>query len=338
MTPNNFQINIPNVIPSNAVGSNVSTGSLMNSFNQYLTNQQNIASQLQAASAPSEQEISARNALLNFDQSYRQGMNKIENKPIAMEFITGQQAALQRQAAIERQGLAETYQALSEDRKAKVDTLQNQWNLMSDLFNTGVSVAGKQFEMDKLQREAQKLDTSIVNLDNGNTILVDNQTGQIIKNFGGAGVGSGTTQDGVNGQSTYRQQTGQNILNYIDTALSQVKFGTAGFGSNLLAKVGGSGAKNLRSTLETLKGNIGFEALQAMREASKTGGALGQVAVQELTALQSILGSLDASQSRSQLIQNLNNIKMHYQNALGAINQANNPQQTSTDDPLGLFN
>ncbi len=334
-----FNIKVPREIPSQVLGSDVSMGDLSSLFNQYKTSQQAISDKLLTASAPSTAETNARNALINFDQSYRQGMDKIENKPIAMEFVTGQQAALERQAGITRQGLAETYSALSEDRKAQVDSLENQWSRLSDIFKTGVDTIKTQKEFDRLDKEAQKLDTSIITLDNGSTMLIDNQTGKVVKDFGGIKPVSGSS--GVAGQNLagYREQSATNVLNYVDTALSQIKLGTAGFGTDTLSKFGGTGAKNLRATLETVKGNIGFEALQAMREASKTGGALGSIAVQELTALQSVLGSLDASQSRSQLRQNLENIKAHYANAMKALNQADQTiSQPNENDPLGLFN
>jgi hypothetical protein len=50
-----------------------------------------------------------------------------------------------------------------------------------------------------------------------------------------------------------------------------------------------------------------------MRDASPTGGALGQVAIQELVALQSTVGSLDIQQSPAQLRKNLNKVKGHYE-------------------------
>jgi hypothetical protein len=49
-----------------------------------------------------------------------------------------------------------------------------------------------------------------------------------------------------------------------------------------------------------------------MRDASPTGGALGQVAVQELVALQSTVASLDAAQSPKQLREALDKIERHY--------------------------
>jgi hypothetical protein len=49
-----------------------------------------------------------------------------------------------------------------------------------------------------------------------------------------------------------------------------------------------------------------------MRDASPTGGALGQVAVKELDALQSSVSSLDLNQSSERIRNNLEQIKTHY--------------------------
>ena len=49
-----------------------------------------------------------------------------------------------------------------------------------------------------------------------------------------------------------------------------------------------------------------------MRDQSPTGGALGQVAVQEINALQATVSSLDQQQSPSQLKASLDKIDRHY--------------------------
>ncbi len=67
----------------------------------------------------------------------------------------------------------------------------------------------------------------------------------------------------------------------------------------------GTPAHNLEQTLTTIRANIGFDKLQAMREASPTGGALGQVSDFENTQLQAIYGSLAQSQSEPQFRYNL---------------------------------
>jgi len=67
----------------------------------------------------------------------------------------------------------------------------------------------------------------------------------------------------------------------------------------------GTSAYDLRRTIDTIRANIGFDKLQQMRMDSPTGGALGQVAVQELEMLQSVFGSMDQAQSPAQLKENL---------------------------------
>lgn len=79
-----------------------------------------------------------------------------------------------------------------------------------------------------------------------------------------------------------------------------------------LSLIGGTPANTLANRLATIKANVGFDRLQAMREASPTGGALGQVAVQELFSLQAAEGSLDQNQSPEELTKNLNAIEQHY--------------------------
>jgi hypothetical protein len=102
------------------------------------------------------------------------------------------------------------------------------------------------------------------------------------------------------------------IITTVDSALKKVGYSTSGVGS-VVAGVPGTTARDLKSELETVKANLGFAELQAMREASPTGGALGAIAVQELTALQSTVASLDQGQSPPQLQQSLKKIRGHLQ-------------------------
>lgn len=66
--------------------------------------------------------------------------------------------------------------------------------------------------------------------------------------------------------------------------------------------------RNYRAQLDTLKGNIIPAALTAMREASKTGGALGQVSDREGAWLGASLGALDMTQSPEQIVSQLKQI------------------------------
>lgn len=108
------------------------------------------------------------------------------------------------------------------------------------------------------------------------------------------------------------------LITKIDSALSKVGPTSTGLGSNLAA-IPGTKARNLQAELQTIKANLGFAELQAMRASSPTGGALGAIAVQELQALQSTLENLDQGQGEAQLRTNLDNLKKHFQNWRNAV-------------------
>jgi hypothetical protein len=67
----------------------------------------------------------------------------------------------------------------------------------------------------------------------------------------------------------------------------------------------GGQAADAQAMLENIKSKAGFIVLQAMRDASKTGGALGQVSDYENKILQNNLASLEQSQSLPQFKENL---------------------------------
>lgn len=76
--------------------------------------------------------------------------------------------------------------------------------------------------------------------------------------------------------------------------------------------VPGSPQGALARRLDTIRANVGFDKLQQMREASPTGGALGSVSERENTLLQSVLGSLDQSNTREELLYNLDRLEGVY--------------------------
>jgi len=98
-----------------------------------------------------------------------------------------------------------------------------------------------------------------------------------------------------------------------DADVTDAVFGISGKAASVIP---GTNRKSMESVLETIKANIGFDRLQQMREASPTGGALGQVAVQELVALQATLGNLSLDQEPEQTVKE---IEKHYDNMLQVI-------------------
>ena len=125
----------------------------------------------------------------------------------------------------------------------------------------------------------------------------------------------------------FKQTMGKVVIDKIDDVMGRVGGMTAGLGGRVLDGVPGTDAYDLKSDLETIKANFGFDRLQAMRDMSPTGGALGQVAVQELSALQASVANLDNAQSPKQLKDNLQKAKDHYNNWLSTLEENPNKKQ-----------
>lgn len=135
------------------------------------------------------------------------------------------------------------------------------------------------------------------------------QTGGMITLPDGTVIQTGPTQgDSARRRVESRGQRVQLIADKFDQAMGQVSPLSAGL-AGPTAIVPGTPAKNLAATIDTIRANIGFEELQAMRDASPTGGALGQVTEREIAFLQSVLGSLEQSQGHEQLRGNLGRAK-----------------------------
>jgi hypothetical protein len=117
-------------------------------------------------------------------------------------------------------------------------------------------------------------------------------------------------------------QKADTVIRKVDEALGQVGFSSTGLTGTVLGMVPGTKAYDLDKTVDTIKANLGFSELQAMREASPTGGALGQVAIQELAMLQSTVASLDKGQSEENLKRALAQVRQHFQNWKNAVQQA----------------
>jgi CheY-like chemotaxis protein len=114
---------------------------------------------------------------------------------------------------------------------------------------------------------------------------------------------------------------GQTVLRDINSAMKDInKAGSSAANialnrslqgkSGLLTEVFAtkSGAFQLGQDLMSIKSNVSIEQLQAMREASPTGGALGQVPVQQQEFLMSVLGGLQVTMKPERLQQNLNDL------------------------------
>lgn len=112
---------------------------------------------------------------------------------------------------------------------------------------------------------------------------------------------------GSTGPSPYAQERSTRTRDAATNLMNRVSKWTTGPGS-MLSGIPATDARDFAAALDTLKGNIAFNELAQMREASKTGGALGAVSDKEMRLLESTLGALDAGQSPAQFKQQLQQI------------------------------
>lgn len=109
------------------------------------------------------------------------------------------------------------------------------------------------------------------------------------------------------------------VLDKVTEALGQIGPTTSGLVGQIASSIGGTQAFDLASAVETIQANIGFDTLQAMRDASPTGGALGQVSEREISLLQSTVSSLKIGQRPETLKKNLEEVATHYKNWLATV-------------------
>lgn len=134
-----------------------------------------------------------------------------------------------------------------------------------------------------------------------------------------------------------RQQKSDIVTQDIDRALTKVnenpRTTTGAFGS-VLSQVPGTEAHDVSALVDTIKANSAFDTLQAMRNASKTGGALGAVSERELRLLQSTVGSLEQSQSEEQFTRNLSRVRDVYEDIVHGPGGGSKP--TRAGPPAGV--
>lgn len=118
--------------------------------------------------------------------------------------------------------------------------------------------------------------------------------------------------------SPYQEERSVRNLQSIEELLSKAQQNPGIFGRTAAVPIPSylrsDAYRNFEAELNTLKSNIAFGELTAMREASQTGGALGQVSDKEGQLLQDALGSLSMTQSPQ-------NIQLQLQKIRDSINR-----------------
>ena len=109
----------------------------------------------------------------------------------------------------------------------------------------------------------------------------------------------------------YKQSVIQDefVKEEIDNAVKAANPWTTGFVGSVGKYVSGSPQSDLAFTLQSIEANLAFDKLQAIRDASPTGGALGAVSERELDLLKGAWGAVNQAQSYEQFVQRLNRLK-----------------------------
>jgi len=94
----------------------------------------------------------------------------------------------------------------------------------------------------------------------------------------------------------------------------------AGFWGTVMKHFPGSNASDVKSSIQTVVSSVGFDRLQAMRDASPTGGALGQVSERELSQLNASIANLEQSQGGPQFRDNVRIVKAQLQRTIYFMN------------------
>ena len=130
------------------------------------------------------------------------------------------------------------------------------------------------------------------------------------------------------------KQTGRDIKNtVVANAISSARriseadsLLTPVFGKLNMAKFMGNfeatERSNMEAAMKTLEAQSGFSTLQAMREASKTGGALGAINEKEMELLIAALGTLSLTQSKEQFDQKLTEFESVYYDTVNGSNNS----------------
>ena len=168
------------------------------------------------------------------------------------------------------------------------------------------------------------LKTSTVDV--GGRMLVIDEYGNTIKDLGPSKTGLEMESDLE--KEAARETSSENQSNLVISAVEEAiglieptsKLGP--LGRVVASKVPGTKSFDLAKVIDTIKANLGFDALQKMRDQSPTGGALGAISDREIGLLQATVASLDIGQSTDQLEAKLNDIKTHYGNWQNAVTQA----------------
>jgi hypothetical protein len=177
-------------------------------------------------------------------------------------------------------------------------------------------------------------------------VPIDASTGKPVQNL------MGTKQIKQQQQDEKQQKTLQGTLkvvknaqNAIDKAaelITESPRRTTGIGGFIASNIPATKRKTLEGAIKTIQANLSFQALNEMRAASPTGGALGNVTERELDLLGSTVANLNPDLPPEELLANLNFINEQYKRiaklAEDDLRLSNTNTQAPSNVPIEIWN
>jgi hypothetical protein len=261
-------------------------------------------------------------------------------------------AAQQALAEAERRAREEEYNRWLKEQQQRLENLLKQ----AELYETVYQLQMPQFQIKEVGGRIYRIDQNTGKIENitppeveqqirqkeilerrkievnpltGDVFVIDENTEEIrrIGNIGATKEGA-TTRSGV---SLFTDIA----IEKVKDLLKDVSDWTVGIKSKPLRMIPGTKAFYFKAKLESLKSDLAFSVLSALRETSKSGGALGQVSNYEEEMLKSALGALNLDLNPDQFKEQLNRVLQILQEIPIKLQSAQQLDQAM--DPLGLL-
>lgn len=272
------------------------------------------------------------------DENNRLYMNGLEGRAVAMEGATNERMAAEtnaRQASIAGDIFNSvdtgkfTPESLSRFQDDFMQTGQRNFSLLQANPKTTVKVDPVSGRMAVYRENADGADTFVQFADSGLEQGLSNR-GQIA-DFESFDTAKNSWYDQYDKNIVASRSRGrklQTVTKAITEARELIENSSAAGWGGLWKDLPDSDSNALRGYLNTIRGNIGFQELRALKE---SGATLGQVAVMELEALQAIMGDLSQNLPADVLLQTLSDVEFNYK----AADESHAEQVTKMLDMFG---
>ncbi len=291
---------------------------------------------------PSDTENNLAKSLADFDVQSLKDQETALDRGDTMGFATGEAARVNKNNAFQRMGMANSLDAFTRNRTGLSEAAKARVEFEKSLLpkDEGFTLGKDQVRYDAAGNVVARSGSGDSGLGAGYTpganptadawvkLVADGKAkiDNVPDEYRGlVAQGLAAAPSGTDPANKYANSQAKEALTNIDTILGLIDNPDkmqASESPKLRALAGlpivnrlaaGSSVANLEGALDTVKALVGFDALQKMREASPTGGALGQITERELAFLQSVQGSLNTSQGNEQLKATLGRIKQSFE-------------------------